>query len=128
MPNKLLSSEKFPDHVLLLLFFFPFRSEKQSLSGCPLLYQNKLQEQGVQDVVNRKKINFEPYGDLADQAFSQFNMNSTIKTHTAKLKIMKRQRQSIPMKMIQKIQKQTKLLQFATLCHKYYQMIESQKA
>ena len=46
------------------------------LSGFPPLYQNKLQEQGVQDVVNRNKIKAEPYGDLVDQAFSQFNENS----------------------------------------------------
>ena len=39
------------------------------------MYQNKLQEQGVQDVVNRNKISFEPYCDLVDQAFSQFNEN-----------------------------------------------------
>ena len=43
------------------------------LSGCPSLYQNKMQQQGVQYVVNRNKIKFEPYGDLVDQAFSQFN-------------------------------------------------------
>ena len=41
-----------------------------------LSLQNKLQEQGVQDVVNRNKIKFEPYGYLLDQAFSQFNENS----------------------------------------------------
>ena len=46
------------------------------LSGFPPLYQNKLQEQGVQDVVNRNKIKFEPYSGLVDQAFSQFNENS----------------------------------------------------
>ena len=34
-----------------------------------------MQEQGVQDVVNRSKVNFEAYGDLVDQAFSQFNEN-----------------------------------------------------
>ena len=38
-----------------------------------LSLQNKLQEQGVQDVVNRNKIKF---GYLLDQAFSQFNENS----------------------------------------------------
>ena len=75
MPNKLLSPEKFAHHGLLLLF--PFRDEKQLLSGCtPLpMYKNKLQEQRVQDVRNRNKIRFEPYGDLVDQAFSQFNEN-----------------------------------------------------
>ena len=41
-----------------------------------LSLQNKLQEQGVQDVVNRNKIKFEPYGYLLDQDFSQFNENS----------------------------------------------------
>ena len=58
------------------LLFFTFRDEKQLLSGCPPLYQNKLQEQLVQDVLNRNKIKFEPYGDLVDQAFSQLNENS----------------------------------------------------
>ena len=56
--------------------FFPFRDEKQLLSGCPPLYQKKLQEQGVQDVVNKNKIKFEPYGDLVDQAFPLFHENS----------------------------------------------------
>ena len=37
------------------------------------MYQNKLQEQGVQDVVNTNKIKFEPHGDLVDQVYSQFN-------------------------------------------------------
>ena len=43
--NKLLSPEKFADHVLLL--FYQFRDEKELLSGFPPLYQNKLQGQGV---------------------------------------------------------------------------------
>ena len=30
---------------------------------------------GIQDVVNISKIKFEPYGDLVDQAFPQFNEN-----------------------------------------------------
>ena len=51
----------------MLLLCSPFRDEKQLLSGSAPLYQNKLQEQGVQDVVNRSKISFEP--------FSQFNEN-----------------------------------------------------
>ena len=37
------------------------------------MYQNKLQEQGIQDVVNVSKIKFKPYGNLVDQTFSQFN-------------------------------------------------------
>ena len=58
-----------------MLLFFPFRDAKQLLSSCPPFYQNKLQKQ-VQYVVNRNKMNFEPYRDLDDQAFSQFNENS----------------------------------------------------
>ena len=34
-----------------------------------------MQEQRVQDVANRNKIKFELCGDVADQAFSQFNEN-----------------------------------------------------
>ena len=56
--------------------FFLFRDEKQLLSGCPLLYQSKLQEQGVLDVVNSDEIKFEPHGDSVEEAFSQFNENS----------------------------------------------------
>ena len=59
----------------MLLLFYPFGDEKELLSGFPPLYQNKLQEEGVQNVVNINKIKFEPYGDLIDQAFSQFNEN-----------------------------------------------------
>ena len=30
------------------------------------MYQNKLQEEGVQDVVNMNKVKSEPFGDLVD--------------------------------------------------------------
>ena len=39
VPRKLLPPEKFVHPVMLL--FFPFRDEKQLLSGCPPLYQSK---------------------------------------------------------------------------------------
>ena len=74
MPYKLLPSERFAHHVLLL--FYSFRGKKELLSGFPPLYQNKMREQGVQVMANMNKIKFEPYGDLADQAFSQFNEKS----------------------------------------------------
>ena len=45
------------------------------LSGLPSMYQNKLQEEGVQNVVNVNKIKFEPYGGLVDQVFLQYNEN-----------------------------------------------------
>ena len=74
VPSKHLSPEKLAHHVMLL--FFQFADRKQLLSGCPLLYQKQLQEQGVRDVSNRSKIKFEPHGDLVDQTFSQLNESS----------------------------------------------------
>ena len=38
-------------------------------------YQNKLQEDGFQNVPNINKIKFEPYGDFVNQDFSQYNQN-----------------------------------------------------
>ena len=109
--------------VLLLLYLF--RDEKELLSDFLPLYQNKLQEHGVQDVVNINKINFEPCGDLVDESYSKFN-ETLIKTYKAKLKIMRHQGQNILLKFIQKKEKQTKL-QLPTLCQKYYQMMITQK-
>ena len=71
VPNKVLHPEIFAHHVLLL--FYPFRDEKKLLSGLPPLYQNKLQEQGVQDIENINKIKFEPYGNLVDEVYSRLN-------------------------------------------------------
>lgn len=71
MPNKLISQEKFANHMLLL--FYSFRDEKELLSDCPLLYQSKLQEQRIQEVANMNKIMFKRYSDLVDQTFSDFN-------------------------------------------------------
>ena len=47
LDNKLLSPEKFAHHMLLL--FYAFRYEKELLSSFPPVYQNKLQEKGVQN-------------------------------------------------------------------------------
>ena len=37
------------------------------------MYQNRLLGPGVQNVVNRNKIKFEPYSNLADEAYSRYN-------------------------------------------------------
>ena len=50
-----------------------------------------------------------------------------IKTHMARLKMIKHQRQNIPMKVIQNKEKQTKLLHFPTSWYKFYQIMKSQK-
>ena len=73
MPNKLLSPEIFAHHVLLL--YYTFRDEKGLLSVSQPTYQNRQQKEQVQDVINISKMKFEPYGDLDDQAFVQFNEN-----------------------------------------------------
>ena len=39
------------------------------------MYQNKLPESGVQTEVNSNKIKFEPYADLADEAYFRYNAN-----------------------------------------------------
>ena len=71
--NKLLSPEKFAHNMLLL--FYPFRDEKELLSGFPPIYKTKLQEEEVQDVVNINKMEFEPYGDSVNQMLSKSNEN-----------------------------------------------------
>ena len=126
VPNKILYPEKFAHHVLLL--FCPFRDENELLSGLPPFYQNKLQEHGVQDIVNNNKIKSESYGDLVDEVYSGLN-ETLIKNQDphSKIEMMKFQEQNIPTTMIQKTQKQTKPRQFLLLCHKYYQMMISQK-
>ena len=92
------------------------------------MYQNKLQEQGIQDVVNTNRIKFQPYGDLVDQIYSKFN-ETLINNQDpqAKLKMTKHQGQNILMKFIQKTEKQTKPQQLPVLCQKYYQVMTSQK-
>ena len=47
--------------------------KKKTLTRFPSMYQNKLQEEGVQDVVNMNIVKSEPFGDLVDQDFSQFD-------------------------------------------------------
>ena len=53
----------------LLLFFVHSGMERH----CTPLYQNKLLEPGIQDVVNNNKTTFKPYDDLVDKAFSHYN-------------------------------------------------------
>ena len=53
------------------------------------------------------KIKFESYVDLVDQAFSQFNENLS-QVAIIKLKMMKHQKQNVPMKMIRKTNEEAK--------------------
>ena len=56
-------------------FYFILSQMKKNFSGFSPIYQNKLQEEGAQNVVNISKIKFEPYCDFADQGFLQQNEN-----------------------------------------------------
>ena len=58
---------------LLIMCCFYFVRSGILLSGLLPLYQSKLQEQGVQNVVNIKKMKSEPYCDVVDQVYSKFN-------------------------------------------------------
>ena len=56
-------------------FYFILSQMKNNFSGFSPIYQNKLQEEGAQNVVNINKIKFEPYCDFPDQGFLQHNEN-----------------------------------------------------
>ena len=56
-------------------FYFILSQTKKNFSGFSPTYQNKMQEEGAQNIVNINKIKFEPYCDFADQGFLQHNEN-----------------------------------------------------
>ena len=56
-------------------FYFILSQMKKNFSGFSPTYQNKMQEEGAQNIVNINKIKFEPCCDFADQGFLQHNEN-----------------------------------------------------
>ena len=102
-PNNILYPVEFAHHVLLL--FYPFRDEKELLSGLQPLHQNKLKSKESR-ILNHMVI------WLMRCILGLMRPELTIKTHIVKLKMMKFLEQNIPTTMIQKTQQQTKLLQF----------------
>ena len=101
----------------MLFFFYPFRDEKELSPGFPAFYENKL-KQGVQDTVKISRMKFVPYGYLVDQAYFKFNETLLYNQDPHnQLEKMKHHEQNIPMKTIQKTQKQPK----------YYRMMKIQK-
>ena len=73
VPNKHRFPEKYAHHLLFL--FYPFRSENELLAGNPPSYQSKLCEASVLEVVNSNKQKFEPFADIVDEAFANYNEN-----------------------------------------------------
>ena len=108
-PNNSLYPGKYAHHLLIL--FYPFWDEKDLLSGCLSLYQNKLLEPGVQTVANSNKIKFEPFGNLVDDSYSRYNANMLDNQDPlVKLKMMKQGRQYVPMTKMMRIQNQKQTL------------------
>ena len=108
-PNNSLYPGKYAHHLLIL--FYQFWDEKDLLSGCLSLYQNKLLEPGVQTVANSNKIKFEPFGNLVDDSYSRYNANMLDNQDPlVKLKMMKQGRQYVPMTKMMRIQNQKQTL------------------
>ena len=55
--------------------FYPFRDEGELNATVSGTYSEKLSEPGILDTVNRNKRQCEPYGDIVDEAFVNFNLN-----------------------------------------------------
>lgn len=70
VPNEYKFPEQYAHHLLFM--FFPFRSESELKSSNPPSYLAKLNEPGVIQTINYNKTLVEPFGDLVDRAFSQF--------------------------------------------------------
>ena len=66
--NPHLNPEKYAHHMLFM--FYPFRNELALKSNSSQTYAETLSNPSVCDIVNRNKINFEPFADLVDNAFS----------------------------------------------------------
>ena len=64
VPNQLFSPIKFA--IMCCFHFICSEMKKKTLTRFPSMYQNKLQEEGVQDVVNMNIVKSEPFGDLVD--------------------------------------------------------------
>ena len=67
VPNKETKPEEYAHHMLFM--YYPFRDEKELLSGNPPTYASKLSEPGVIDLVNQNYSLVEPFATIVDNAF-----------------------------------------------------------
>ena len=58
-----------------MFLFYPFRSENELLVGNPPSYQAKLLDPFILEIVNNNIQKFEPFADLVDEAFANYNEN-----------------------------------------------------
>ena len=71
--NPHLNPEKYAHHMLFM--FYPFRNELALKSNSSQTYAETLSDPSVCDIVNRNKINFEPFVDLVDKALADFRVD-----------------------------------------------------
>ena len=67
IPNKETKPEEYAHHMLFM--YYPFRDEKELLSGNPPTCASKLSESGVIDLVNQNYSLVEPFPIIADNEF-----------------------------------------------------------
>ena len=59
--------------IICFCFFYPFRSENKLLGGTSNTYQGKFSEDDVTEIVNNNRCKFEPYAELVDEVYENFN-------------------------------------------------------
>ena len=55
------------------MLFYPFRSENELLGGTSHTYQGIFSKDGVTEIVHNNRRKFEPYAELVDEAYENFN-------------------------------------------------------
>ena len=74
VPNKEISPEERAHHMLFM--YYPFRNEKELLSGDAPTYVSKLSEPGVIEVVNQNHSLVEPFAAIVDDAFLRISCDT----------------------------------------------------
>ena len=74
VPNKETSPEEYAHHMLFM--YYPFRNEKELLSGNPPTYVSKLSKNGMIEVVNQNYSLAEPFATIVDDAFLRINCDN----------------------------------------------------
>ena len=59
--------------IICFCFFYPFRSENKLLGGTSNTYQGKFSEDDVTEIVHNNRCKFEPYAELVDEVYENFN-------------------------------------------------------
>ena len=67
VPNKETKPEEYAHHILFM--YYPFKDEKELLSGNPPTYASKLSEPGVIDLVNQNCSVVKPFDTSVDNTF-----------------------------------------------------------